>query len=91
MAKLPFAGGVFWKTLAVVVVLVVIAWWVVVRFFGYQMTSADYGGSTLSTIIFAYLVHLWLLPGEELDQHGEGDQGGSPNADDEPPRTTTLS
>ena len=60
--KLPFAGRVFWKVLVVVAVLIVIAWAVIVRVTEYKMTSADYGGSTISGIIFAYLVHLWLLP-----------------------------
>ncbi len=76
MSKLPFVARIFWMTLAVVIVLAITAWWVVVRFTGYEMTSADYGGSTISVIILAYLVHLWLLPAEEL-------QGGDP-PDDEP-------
>ncbi len=63
MGKLPFAFGLFFRTLIVVVILVVIAWFVVVRFGGYEMTAADYGGTIISTILFAYLVHLWLMPG----------------------------
>lgn len=69
MGKLPFSAGIFWKTLAVVIVLVVVAWWLVLRFSDYEMIPADYGGTTISTIILAYLIHLWLLPAEEL--HGE--------------------
>ncbi len=60
--KFPFVGRIFWKVLVVVAVLVVIAWVVVTRVTEYKITPADYGGSTISGIIFAYLVHLWLLP-----------------------------
>ena len=63
MGKLPFVAGLFWKTLAVVVVLVVLTWFLIVRFGEYTMTAADYGGTTISTVLFAYLVHLWLMPG----------------------------
>jgi len=67
MGKLPFAAGLFFKTLAVVVVLVIVAWYVIVHFFGYEMTAADYGGTTISATLFTYLVHLWLLPGGPPD------------------------
>ncbi len=73
MGKLPFSAGVFWKTLVVVVVLVVVAWWLVLRFSDYEMIPADYGGTTISTIILAYLVHLWLLPAEELQGEQQED------------------
>ena len=63
MGKLPFVAGLFWKTLAVVVVLVVVTWSLVVRLSGYQITAADYGGTTISTVLLSYLVHLWLMPG----------------------------
>jgi len=68
MRKLPFAGGLFWKTLGVVLAVVILAWWLVVRLTGYEITPADYGGTTISTILFSYLIHLWLLPSESL--HG---------------------
>ena len=68
MSKLPFVARIFWATLAVVLVLAITAWWVVVRFWEYEMIPADYGGSTISAIILAYLVHLWLLPAEELQR-----------------------
>jgi len=71
MGKLPFAAGIFWKTLAVVIVLVVVAWWLIVRITGYQITPADYGGTTISAGLFAYLVHLWLLPGDRLHQEDD--------------------
>ena len=63
MSKIPFVAGLFWKTLAVVVFLVAVTWYLIVRFSGYQITAADYGGTTISTILLAYLVHLWLMPG----------------------------
>ena len=63
MGKLPFVAGLFFKVLAVVVVLVVLTWFLVVRFGGYTMTAADYGGTIISTFLFAYLVHLWIMPG----------------------------
>lgn len=69
MGKLPFAAGLFFKTLVVVIILVVLTWFVIVRFFGYAMTAADYGGTTISTILFAYLVHLWMLPGGPPEDH----------------------
>jgi len=67
VGKLPFIAGLFFKTLFVVAILVVIAWYVIVKFFGYEITAADYGGSTISTVLFAYLVHLWMMPGDPPD------------------------
>jgi glucan phosphoethanolaminetransferase (alkaline phosphatase superfamily) len=64
--KLPFAAGLFWKTLAVVAVLVVITWTIVLKFTSYEIMPADYGGTILSTLIFSYLVHLWIMPHDEL-------------------------
>ncbi len=63
--KLPFAGRIFWKVLVVMAVLAVVSWIVIVKVTEYQMQSQDYGGSIISGVIFAYLVHLWLLPKEE--------------------------
>ena len=71
MGKLPFAAGIFWKTFAVVVVLVVVAWWLIVKISGYEITAADYGGTTISTILLTYLIHLWLLPSEHLHHDDE--------------------
>ena len=76
--RFPFVGRIFWKVLLVVAVLVVIAWVVVTRVSDYKIKSADYGGSTISGIIFAYLVHLWLLPEEEPPP---GDEGSSPDGE----------
>lgn len=76
MSRLPFVGRVFFKTLIVVAILVVATWWAVIYFGFYdEMTPADYGGTFISTILFAYLVHLWLLPAEILrgDDRDRGD------------------
>lgn len=64
-SKLPFVGRIFWKTLVGVAVLAVVAWVVVLSVSDYEMNPADYGGSVISGIILAYLIHLWLLPEPE--------------------------
>ena len=76
MRKLPLDLGLFFKTLVVVVVLVVAAWWVAIRFGFYDaMTPADYVGTTISTILFSYLVHLWILPADVLrGEHGHPEE-----------------
>jgi hypothetical protein len=71
LSNLPFVGRIFWKVLVAVAVLVVIAWVVVVSVSYYEIKPADYGGSTIAGIIFAYLVHLWLLPEEESPSSDE--------------------
>jgi hypothetical protein len=63
--RFPFTGRIFWPVLIVVAVLVVVAWLVAVKGFGYEMQAQDYPGSAISGAIFAYLVHLWLLPEED--------------------------
>lgn len=62
--RLPFAKRIFWPVLLVVAILVVVAWLIAVKVFGYVMQPQDYPGSAISGVIFAYLVHLWLLPEE---------------------------
>lgn len=78
MGKIPFAAGLFWKTFIVIVALVVITWFVVVKISGYAITPADYGGTTISTILFSYLVHLWLLPSEQLNREDDHPEQGAP-------------
>ena len=83
MRKLPLDFGIFWKTLLVIVVLVITAWWVAIRFEFYDaMTPADYVGTTISTILFSYLVHLWILPADVLrgDQADHEDEAGHKQA-----------
>lgn len=63
--KLPFVGRIFWKVLAAVAILVLAGWYLIPKLIDYEITPADYGGSTISGLIFTYLVHLWLLPAEE--------------------------
>lgn len=62
--RLPFIASIFWKILAVVALLIVVAWAIAVKIFGYEMQPQDYPGSAISGVIFAYLVHLWLMPEE---------------------------
>ena len=72
MSKLPFIPGLFFKTLVVVVVLVVGTWWAVLALGLYdEMTPADYGGSFISTILLAYLIHLWLMPVDDYPEECE--------------------
>ena len=59
--KLPFVSRIFWKVLVAVAALAVVSWMAIVKVTDYEITPADYGGSTISGLIFAYLVHLWLL------------------------------
>lgn len=64
-SKLPFVSRIFWKVLAVIVVLLVASWYVIPLIIDYEITSADYGGSSITAIILSYLVHLWILPGPD--------------------------
>ena len=89
--RLPFAGGIFWKVLVVVAILVVVAWWLITWLTDYEITAADYGGSTISTLLLAYLVHLWLLPtGEPPPQETSPWQGASPPDEDSPPKQDAV-
>ncbi|MFQ5493817.1 MAG: hypothetical protein ACE5EX_00385 [Phycisphaerae bacterium] len=65
--KLPFIGRIFWRVLTVVALLLVAGWFLIPRLIDYTITPADYGGSSISALIFAYLIHLWLFP---VDDHG---------------------
>ncbi len=72
MSKLPFIPSLFFKTLVAVVLVVVGTWALVLKMGWYEeMTPADYGGTTISTILFAYLVHLWLMPMDDLPEDGD--------------------
>jgi hypothetical protein len=82
-SRIPFVAGTFWKVLAVVAILVVAGWVLIPRLTSYQITPADYGGSSVSAIILAYLVHLWLLPTQP--QRGEP-HPDEPHGDDPDPR-----
>ncbi len=74
MRNIPFIPGLFIKTLVVVAILVVGGWWLILRFSEYEITPADYGGTTISTILLAYLVHLWMMPMDEIfDDEDEGE------------------
>ncbi|MEK6797786.1 MAG: hypothetical protein AABZ12_02345 [Planctomycetota bacterium] len=81
MGKLPFDARIFWSTLVIVVALVVGTWTIILKSTEYQITAADYGGTTISTIIFVYLVHLWMLPADKLrgEEHHENGHDETPN------------
>jgi hypothetical protein len=65
MRKLPFVGRIFFKVLAAVLIFL-LAVYGFCRWTGYyEVTTTDIVGASMSGLIFCYLVHLWLLPGEE--------------------------
>ena len=66
MAKLPYDRGVFWKVFITVMVLLVLTFVILFHFTSYELTSADTYGSLISAAILSYLLHLWLLPAENL-------------------------
>ena len=84
MAKLPFQGRIFFKVLPVVLALLGISLWLMYWING-ELTGADKVMGPISAIIFAYLFHLWLLPGDafpaEEEESGEetGDQTHEPD------------
>lgn len=95
MRKLPFSAGIFWTVLVIVAVLAVLTFVLLAKFTEYERTTTDMVGTTISSILFAYLLHLWLLPAEylhpdeeyedEYDEDGEyeeGDEGVADNDDD---------
>jgi hypothetical protein len=92
MAKLPFRGRIFFKVLLVVLALLAGSLWLMYRING-ELTGADKVMGPISAIILAYLVHLWLLPGdafpsdddevvEASDQAGGSDDGDAADAAD---------
>ncbi len=73
MSKLPFVASIFWKVLVSVAVLIVLTFVVFVKFTDYKRTGTDTGGAAITGLIFSYLVHLWMLPAEELHPDEEYD------------------
>ncbi len=63
-SKLPFVGRIFWKVFVTIVILLVASWILIPRLSSYEITNADYGGSSICSVILSYLIHLWLLPPE---------------------------
>jgi len=63
---LPFVTGLYFKTLAAVAILVSTAWLLVRTLSDYEPTNADFGGTIISSLIFAYLVHLWIMPMDDV-------------------------
>ena len=81
MRKLPFSAKIFWTVLAVVAVLVVLTFVVLARYTEYERTTTDVVGSTISSILFAYLLHLWLLPADYLHQEEDFDEYAEEDGD----------
>lgn len=81
--KLPFVGRIFWKILPAVFALAFLVFFVAIRFFEYELTNADVGGSIISGVLLSYLLHLWTLPAEEFP-----DIAGLGHPDDEDQDTT---
>ena len=77
---LSFLTGLYFKTLAVLAVLVAGTWTLVRVLSDYEVTNADFGGTIISSLIFAYLVHLWIMPIDDSVPEEFGDDPGSPNA-----------
>jgi len=60
----------FFKVFGVVAVLVILTF-VILNRTNVAYTNTDIVGASISSIIFSYLLHLWLLPGEEPPEEGE--------------------
>jgi len=85
---LPFVTALYFKTLAVVAVLVSTAWLLVRTLSDYEPTNADFGGTIISSLIFTYLVHLWIMPMDDAlfeDALDEQDAATPPASPDTPP------
>lgn len=76
MSKLPFVPRIFWTVFAIVAVLVILVFIILVRFASYHRTTTDTVGAAISAIIFSYLVHLWVLPGDHPYDDEEDDVAG---------------
>jgi len=64
--RLPFVGRVFWWTLPATYLAAALVWGGVLVLTEYKTMPADYGGTIISSAILAYLIHLWLIPVDEL-------------------------
>ncbi len=66
MKKIPFIPGMFFKVLFVVVLLVTSAWMLVLWLSDYEVIPADYVGTVITSILFSYLIHLWIIPTDHV-------------------------
>jgi hypothetical protein len=71
MSKLPLEKPVFFKVLAVVLVLLVVGL-ALEKWLTGALPLRDIVGATVSSIILAYLVHLWMLPDGEPPEGSDG-------------------
>ena len=62
--KFPLVPGVFVKALIGVLTLVIIVFAIVIWIRG-SVDPVDVGGALISAVIFAYLVHLYMIPDQE--------------------------
>ena len=79
MIKLPFVPGIFFKTLIVVVAMVALIWTLALWIMEYEVSTADYVGTFITTILATYLFHLWVIPVDDLPF----DESDSIDGDDE--------
>ncbi len=91
--KLPFVGRIFWKILPAVFILAFVVFFVAIKFFDYELTNADIGGSIISGILASYLLHLWTLPAEYFPVYDDEDyeDEDDPDADSDEPASPVES
>lgn len=77
---LPFVTGLYFKTLAIVAVLVAGTWALIRVLSDYEVTNADFGGTIISSLIFTYLIHLWIMPIDDAVPEEFGDDAGASDA-----------
>lgn len=80
--QLPFVRNLYWKCLAGVAVLATSAWALVLSLTDYKPMEADCGGTIITSAIFAYLVHLWVMPYDEMVGDEQPEPYGAEDDDD---------
>jgi hypothetical protein len=72
MSKLPFVARIFFVVLAIVTVAAIVICVIAKKVFDYgPLQPQDWVGTVISTILFSYLVHLWMLPMPGHDHDGD--------------------
>ena len=62
-----FEPTVFLKTLAITLGVVLLGWVGAIRIYG-GLSRVDIAGSLISALIFAYMVHLWIVYGRDRER-----------------------
>ena len=57
-----FVPEVFWKVLGITIAVALVGFAVSIWVYG-TITVTDIGGTLISAVIFAYMVHLWIVMG----------------------------